>query len=288
MTEQSTEPNIILTRYLYSLSEVKHSLFLSILDKKSDEALFWLYEIYYSGFPDAALEFITNIFNDVFAYDNPDLIKPFNRIITNFEENPSDNDDISFGTMVHNMCLRKYRIEHFMKTYLGIICEPSPNVTKKNLYITLKRDNIQKYETKPSIEKTYMYLRGACEYHIRKEGNKVFGEDIDTKEQYLNNWLYYAYGSPIWKDRVSEYGGKPDDEMLRIVFPDEEAESEFYDKWNMETDEQPMEVSNKITGDGSVCYMSATEFCIKYGGVMKTKKVLKIIKPLENTISQGE
>jgi hypothetical protein len=42
MTEQSTEDNLILTRYLYSLAEVKHSLFLSILDKKSDEALFWL------------------------------------------------------------------------------------------------------------------------------------------------------------------------------------------------------------------------------------------------------
>lgn len=298
MAEQNDDSNLIFTRYLYSLSEVKHSLFLSILDKKSDEALFWLYEIYYSGFPDAALELVINIYNDVFAFDNPDLVKPFNRIITNFEETPSENDDVAVGTMVHNMCLRKHRIGPFMKTYLGVVCEPEPDpdLTKKYFYITLKRDNIQQYKTLPHIERPYTYLKTACKYPIRKEGNKIFSgaEDNEFRSLWFNNWIYFAYKSPIWKERIEEYGGEPIRETKKIVFynenqeEDEDLESDFYDMWNMETDEQTIEVSNAIIGNSSVQYLSISEFCNKYGGVLKkrtiTKKISKSIKTHENTI----
>ena len=38
------------TRYLYQMLEVKQSLFLALIDHNPEEALYWLYEQYYSGF----------------------------------------------------------------------------------------------------------------------------------------------------------------------------------------------------------------------------------------------
>lgn len=285
------ESKLIFTRYLYSLDDAKHSLFVSILNKNSDESLFWLYEIYYSGFKTDAFQMVMNVFTDVFSFDNPDLTKPFHRIMKNYEETPSEADSVSIGTMVHNLCLRKYRIEYFMKTYIGIVCEPSTDtdVTKKHLYITLTRDNIQKYETKPSMEKPHLYLREVCKYSAHKETNAIFGEARDGlfKDLYINHWLYFAYKSPIWKERVEAYGGKPVHDQKKIVFyneageEDEDLTSEFYDQWNMETDEQPVDVINKSTGVGAIQYMTVTDFCRKYGGVMKTKKLARKIKTME-------
>ena len=45
----SVEP-IIFTRYLYNKTEVKQSLFIALLNRKRDEAMFWAYELYFSGF----------------------------------------------------------------------------------------------------------------------------------------------------------------------------------------------------------------------------------------------
>jgi len=181
---------------------------------------------------------------------------------------------------------------------LGVVCEPSPEpgLTKKNLYIALKRDNVQQYKTLPHIERPYTYLKNACKYSIRKEGNIIFGgnEYNEFRSLWFNHWIYFAYKSPVWKERIDEYGGEPIHETKKIVFynenqeEDEDLESDFYDKWNMETDEQSIEVSNTIIGHSSVQYLSISEFCNKYGGVLKkrtiTKKIPKTAEPHKNTI----
>ena len=40
---------MILTRYLYKKSQVEYSLFISLLNRDCNEALFWTYELYFSG-----------------------------------------------------------------------------------------------------------------------------------------------------------------------------------------------------------------------------------------------
>jgi hypothetical protein len=304
------ESKLIFTRYLYSLDDVKHSLFIAILNKNSDEALFWLFEIYYSGFVGDAFRLVMNIYTEVFSFDNPDLAKPFHRIMKTYEDSQLDMDvddngvasidtnasatanasasASALGTIVHNLCLRNYRIDLFVKTYIGVVCEPSvePDLSKKHLYITLKPDNIQKYETKPPIEPPYLYLREVCKYSAHKETNAIFGEVQDGvfKDLYLNHWLYFAYKSPIWKERVDAYGGRPVDDQKKIAFyneageEDDDLESEFYSVWNMETDEQPPEVVIKSTGHDSMEYITIADFCRRYGGVMKTKKLGRKLK----------
>ena len=62
--------NLVLTRYLYIKDEVKLALLISILNK-SDDAIFWAYELYYSGFKLELYEYIWKIYYDFFATLNP-------------------------------------------------------------------------------------------------------------------------------------------------------------------------------------------------------------------------
>lgn len=287
------EKGLTLTRYLYSLDEVKHSLLLSILDKNSEEALFWVYEIYHSGLPEHAFSLVTNIYDDLFVFDNPDLLKPFQRILKAYEESPfapTEYVEVGLGTMVHNLCLRKYRIDHFMETYIGVVCEPHPNLEpnskKKCFYVTLTPESVAQYKTKPPIERPYLYLREVCKFSIRKEANAVFGDvsDGNYTDLFVRHWLYFASRSPIWKERVEEFGGVVNDATKKVVFyneageEDEDRECEFYDVWNMDPDEQPLEIITRIIGPNVVTYMSAIDLCRKYGGVPKMKKLARKLK----------
>jgi hypothetical protein len=40
---------------------------------------------------------------------------------------------------------------------------------------------------------------------------------------------YYAYRSPIWKERMDKYGGVANDGGKTVEFADEDMEEEFYD-----------------------------------------------------------
>ena len=52
-------PLFILTRFLYVKDEVQIALFMSILQKKKEDSLFWAYELYYSGFEEEAFILIS-------------------------------------------------------------------------------------------------------------------------------------------------------------------------------------------------------------------------------------
>ena len=69
------QQNNTLTRYLYNKTEVKHSLFIAILEHTIDEALFWGFELYYSGFEEDTFIFLQNIFTTLFQKTNPSLRK---------------------------------------------------------------------------------------------------------------------------------------------------------------------------------------------------------------------
>jgi hypothetical protein len=61
---------LVFTRYLYVKEEVRISLLVSILNKSND-AVFWAYELYYSGFKYELLNLIWKIYYDFFATLNP-------------------------------------------------------------------------------------------------------------------------------------------------------------------------------------------------------------------------
>ena len=73
--------DIIFTRYLYTKIDVKQSLLLSLLEHQTDEAMFWAYELYYSGFQQDCFDYVSNIYEEIYSSNNPGLRIPFQKII---------------------------------------------------------------------------------------------------------------------------------------------------------------------------------------------------------------
>ncbi len=106
--------NIVFTRYLYLKDEVKLSLLVSIL-KKSDDAIFWAYELYYSGFKTELFEFIWHIYYAFFATLNPS----FEAYLLN-KKNELLKDDKLVSAIVQDLIIRPFNPDIF---FLNIICK---------------------------------------------------------------------------------------------------------------------------------------------------------------------
>jgi hypothetical protein len=111
---------MIFTRYLYIKDEVKQALFISLLEK-SDDCLFWAYELYYSGFGTELFELIWKIYYECYAVLNPKLESFIHKNIqlmlgkTCFE--PGDHHLI-VGRIISTMSIRPFNLEVFMLRHI--------------------------------------------------------------------------------------------------------------------------------------------------------------------------
>jgi len=109
------------TRYLYEKEEVKLSLILCILNKK-EEAIFWAYELYYSGFKTDLINLFWTIYYDFYYTSNPSfekyLLKKLNTNL-NFEANCENG----LGMIVNNFMIRPHSMDIFMLKQIVNMCE---------------------------------------------------------------------------------------------------------------------------------------------------------------------
>ena len=106
--------NIVFTRYLYLKDEVKLALLVSLL-KKSDDAIFWAYELYYSGFKSELFEFIWHIYYSFFATLNPS----FEAYLLN-KRNEMFKDEKLVSAIVQDLIIRPFNTDVF---FLNVICK---------------------------------------------------------------------------------------------------------------------------------------------------------------------
>ena len=267
---------LVLTRYLYSKIEVKQSLLISLLEHKYDESLFWSYELYYSGFEDEVFNFLIDIFDTIYAHNNPKLHLFINKQKDAWINSPSD--DWLLGSIVATLCHRNYSLSNFMQLYFGVKTTTLTNAPSNspNFCINLNAAEIEKYQT-VSVSNPHQYLKTACKYTAHKEINQLFNVDFSNiREQCWYSWQYYASRSPYWAAIIDEYGGVANDETKTIDFADDEDFDAFNNAWNVDFDEQSRETQEKIIGNSSTKQLSIKEFCSKYGEQLKTK--MKITK----------
>jgi hypothetical protein len=254
-------PPIALTRYLYIKEEVLASLALSIFEKQKDEALFWAYELFNSGFQECAMEFLIAVYREMFKADNPRLENFLN---ARYDEWTADRTLTHIlGTMVINLCdlTRKFNVEGFITQKF-----PPPTKTKDSaFYIMFSEDAAKKYDTVLD-EAPRLTLEKACIYSARKNANAVFKcghVDLSAdqlKDMLFYKWIYYASFSPVWMDRILQYGGTVDHDTTSVEFlePDD-----FYSVYGFEPDEQKPDVLQKLMGCGEK-QMTEREFIEKY------------------------
>ena len=120
--EKKTNP-LVFTRYLYSKEEVYHSLLIALLEKQLDEALYWTYEIYFSGFEEELWLYIKSVYEQFYQLSNvPALGTCLEDLYQKWLDEPSENR--MFGSMIKNLITRPYNVVLFMETYMAVKCEP--------------------------------------------------------------------------------------------------------------------------------------------------------------------
>ena len=100
--------NLVFTRYLYLKDEVKVALLLSILNK-SDDAIFWAYELYYSGYKNELFAFIWKIYYDFFATQNPTFAAYLSKKL-----NCKIIEDRLVSSIVQNLLIRSFNTDVFL------------------------------------------------------------------------------------------------------------------------------------------------------------------------------
>ena len=265
---------LVLTRYLYSKIEVKQSLLISLLNHSCDEALFWAYELYYSGYKEDVFDYLRNLHDWLYYEDNPNVNKYIQRLWEDWIENPSH--DWNLGSAVATLCGRHYKLTEFIKTYFSVNTHSADKSLNLTLFVKFSQKDIIAYQTiDTNTISPRLYLKLGCKYAVHKEVNTIFKTDpIQFREEYLNHWEYYSYRCPFWNDKFTEYNGViMNNDKRTIEFTDDNDMESFYQKWGIEPDEQSLEVQAKSIGMGDEHHLNLIDFCSKYGETLQLQKI---------------
>ena len=263
---------VVFTRYLYPKLYVKQSLMLALLEHQYDETLYWTYELYFSGFEDETYDYIFQLYEGIYKQNNPNLMKHLDAIRSNWYKNTLQYWLI--GTIVGTLCYCNYRMDNFIQTYFKVNCSYIEQPAKKTFVIELCERDIYEYKINKYTNPPRHYLNLSCKYGVRSNVIRLFvGEIVDLKKKWYHNWLYYASFSPIWRERLEDFNTKINVEKKVVEFGTEEDEEKFFERWNLEPDEQSKEIQNIIIGDESIPQISLKDFCEKYGCPLMTRTV---------------
>uniref|UniRef100_A0A6C0DSF2 Uncharacterized protein n=1 Tax=viral metagenome TaxID=1070528 RepID=A0A6C0DSF2_9ZZZZ len=285
--EPETDPAmpLVFTRYLYPKEMVMHSLFLSILDKNVEEALFWGYELYYSGYQQYVFDFLLQIYETIYLSMNKQCVTDYVRELYEKTE-----DDSVLGILIMTISTRPYSIGKFIEDNFNVKCSSNveqhdANAKQENRFLKIKSFDPTNYwtielsETNGELNKGYRILRCACEYMLKTQYKDLFKTtEYDFLDCLRNHWLYYAFDCPLWNQRILEYGGRKCDVKRDVVFDDENKAEEFYNRYNLEPDEQSLEIQHRCVGNPDIKQLSIKDFSKQYGGniVLKIKKKISL------------
>ena len=127
---------LVFTRYLYIKDEVEIALLLSILNK-SDDAIFWAYELLHSGFINALFELIWKIYYDFFATLNPSFIL---YLIKKRTEYFASKEDRIISAIIQDFLIRPFNTDIFFQRQICDLFEfeTVSVVTLDELYIRIE------------------------------------------------------------------------------------------------------------------------------------------------------
>jgi hypothetical protein len=182
LTLQVPGSNIVFTRYLYIKDEVKIALLISILNKSYD-AVFWAYELLYSGFKYELFASIWKIYYDFFAILNPSFSSYLMKKQTEYF---STKEDRFISAIIQDLIIRPFNTDIFM---MRQICElfESENVIIDQFDKTM--DNWFKNEDYRSIASCIL-------------NNKYELSDLDVYK-YVLNWFKLTNQSRLIKDYLN-------------------------------------------------------------------------------------
>lgn len=230
----SKTKKMILTRHLYDKKEVFLVLMVSLLNRDKERTMYWAFELYYSGFQTEVFDHLLRIYKKFYQEFNPKFEKFF---LQKYRQWSSKKEYMTL--------IEKDRLLSII--LLNLLCRKSNQSSHcKEIYVFVHiRAHIYYYKGDVVINKPYNVLKIRCLYGINDFGwlgDRYHRNIIDL----FDHWEYYAYHSPIWKERIQKYKGIQDHKNKKIVFLNLIYEQEFYDKYGYEPDEQSVDVQKRI------------------------------------------
>lgn len=276
------EPALAFTRYLYQMVEVKQSLFIALLDHNPDEALFWTYELYHSGFETEVYNYILMIYNTIYKKLNPSLQSYIGAKHQLWLDGIAADTDI--GSIVYTLALRSYCLVDFVRMYLGanISSKSMDEPSAVQFIVNLTPEDIAAYaHVDMSNIRPNRVLERVVKYPVRKDCNRLFNTltHEDFAGTFRNNWLYFASFSPIWYERIIQHNVLIDYDKETVTFEDEPDEEAFRSAWDYEPDEAINTVFTRCCGTGKELLWTVKDFCEKYNYTV----VSRIIKRAPKT-----
>jgi hypothetical protein len=136
---------IVFTRYLYIKDEVKLALLISLLNK-SDKALFWAYELFWSGFQIELFGLLYKIYYDFFATLNPTFELYLNKKKTIYLSELDKREKV-VASIVNNLLIRAFNTDVFMMRKVCELFEPDPEFLERaEVYRILSSKEVKEVE----------------------------------------------------------------------------------------------------------------------------------------------
>jgi len=118
----------------------------------------------------------------------------------------------------------------------------------KSIYINVEPEDVVQYETICSL-KNHKVLEKACICGIDDLKHlslfKLNRQKYNIKHEYWYRWEYHSSFSPIWSQRIRQFGGYPDYTKQKVIFKDDDLMQQFYDLYGYEPDEQSITTQAK-------------------------------------------
>ena len=256
--------NPIFTRYLYFKNEVVNSLLWSMLEKQYDESLYWIYELYFSGFQEDSFSLMYEFYLTYSQEIYPQYDGFIDKLYQEWKLNKRDHTII--GTIVKLLVESNVSLTNMLRIRQNIkVDKPVDDAEFDTARLTLTE--IHKYNTLKLTKnmRNWSFLNNvACKYCIRRvtcDELSISYPIVDAIN--FDNWLYYASYTPIWNTRIKKYSGVIDHETRTVSIENEE----FYENYDYEPDEQSGELKKMLWANGIKHYekMSLVSFCNKYG-----------------------
>lgn len=267
------------TRYLYVKELVVHSLFLSLLEKNNETALFWAYELYFSGYDTFVFGYLEQVYDMLYKPMNPENV---NKYIKTLCDEETINEE-KLGILVITIISRPYDINPFIKEFFQIkcVCKDSPTTHAK--LFKLKSFDFTPYKTVDTVEHWKIVVE---KYPINNQYTQIFLADVCDYLYYLRkDWLSLAFYCPYWKKIIKEYGGEiyiyedaDGNKEYKVEFISEEKEDEFYEKYSFEPDEQSLNIQYACVGNPETQQLTVKDLADKYQGNIVIKRIRNIKK----------
>jgi hypothetical protein len=239
------------TRYLFEKTWVEYSVEQSILLKQKEDVLFWIYELYWSGFVEDTWKILQEIqcrhFSSIYpAYSQSIAEKKrvsFGQDLSLDQDHSAAN---AIGSIAVTLCLRRPPNKYAFRL--------TPDVA--NLYKNAAADAASPHALFRSVhtrltQPIHVPMSSSASSSSKSDPTSsipsIMPDPIplpkEVRDIYLHgDWLYYCLSTPIWVERLSAYSISVDNDNRVVRFDDEDDMESFIEFYGYYPEEQPPQI----------------------------------------------